>query len=200
MSVFHRRQAIAEVVYAHDNLECYAKLSTFIYNNYQQALEILGTRQALASSMQHAHVSASNFREWLEEEGEYLRSVSRTPPKETLQMEYYSKLSALADCEERLILARQAWVGYKPAERDQTSALETKVRNEQENQRKLIADIQALEGKLEISVRWSSECFEWRDAEKNVIEASYRKALDKLEGMLVARIFEMSRLNIAGTG
>lgn len=163
-------------------------------------LEILETKQALASSMQKANVKSANFQEWLEEEGEYLRSLSCTPPKETLEMEYYLKLKALASCEERLELARLVWVGYKPTERDQTNTLETKVQNEQENQRKLIADIQALEGKLEIFMCWTSECTEWRDAEKSVVEASYWKALDKLEAMLVAQIFEMSRLNIAGTG
>ncbi|KAJ3752792.1 hypothetical protein EV360DRAFT_7246, partial [Lentinula raphanica] len=31
-------------------------------------------------------------------------------------------------------------------------------------------------------------------------EAEYRKALDRLEQLLVSRIFEMSRLNISGTG
>ncbi|KAJ4464922.1 hypothetical protein C8J55DRAFT_441748, partial [Lentinula edodes] len=31
-------------------------------------------------------------------------------------------------------------------------------------------------------------------------EASYRKALDKLEALLVSRCFEMARLNVAGTG
>lgn len=41
---------------------------------------------------------------------------------------------------------------------------------------------------------------EWKAAKQCVAEREYRKALDKLEGLLVARIFEMSRLNVAGTG
>ena len=40
----------------------------------------------------------------------------------------------------------------------------------------------------------------WHAAKKTVKEVAYRKALDKLEGLLVARMFEMTRLNVAGTG
>lgn len=69
MSKFHRRQAIAEVAYAHDNLEAYANVSRFIFNNYRQCLEILATRSTLSRSMVQAGISADNFFEWLEEEG-----------------------------------------------------------------------------------------------------------------------------------
>lgn len=48
MSIFHCCQAIAEVAYAHDHLETYANVSRFIYNNYHQSLEIMGTRHALS--------------------------------------------------------------------------------------------------------------------------------------------------------
>lgn len=95
MSIFHHRQAIAEVVYAHDHLETYANVSRFIYNNYRQLLEILGTRNALSQSMVQAGIRAENFFEWLEEEGNYLCSLTRTPPSETLEMEYYLKLESL---------------------------------------------------------------------------------------------------------
>ncbi|KAE9384231.1 hypothetical protein BT96DRAFT_766845, partial [Gymnopus androsaceus JB14] len=66
----------------------YANVSRFIYNNYCQALEIMGTRNALSRSMIQADIQAENFFEWLEEEGNYLRSLTRTPPSETREMEY----------------------------------------------------------------------------------------------------------------
>ncbi|KAE9394363.1 hypothetical protein BT96DRAFT_827782, partial [Gymnopus androsaceus JB14] len=57
-----------------------------------------------------------------------------------------------------------------------------------------------LEVCLNIEVRWVEGCEEWVKAKKMVKEASYRKALDKLECLLVARMSEMARLNVSGTG
>lgn len=157
-------------------------------------------RQTLSANMQQTNIRPSNFREWLVEEGEYLRSLTRTPPAETLEMEYCLKLDSLSACRKRLALARLAWVEYKPGARDQTALLERKHRNKQENEQKLLADIQALELKLNITHRWTEDSEEWKAAKKKVKEADYQKSLDKLEGLLVARIFEMSRLNVSGTG
>lgn len=201
-SIFHRRQAIAEFVYYHDNLETYAKSSLFIYNNYKQSLQILQGERAVAKGMRDAGITDSNtFYQWLEEEGEYLRSLSKTPTNETLEMEYFLKLEGLYDCMGRLKEVRDTWQNYKnTGERDRGPALERKCWNEMENERKLIADCQALEWKLEIRKRWEKGSEEWCATEKIVREATYRKALDKLEGLLVARMFEMTRLNVAGTG
>lgn len=198
MSVFHRRQAIAEVAYAHDNLEAYANLSRFIYNNYRQLLDILATRNSVSRSMSQAGITPENFFEWLEEEGNYLRSLTKVPPSETLEMEYYLKLESLSACQIRLKKVREVWVEYRPSVKSKN--IETKYRNEQENEQKLIADVQALEQKLGLQSRWLEGSEEWGAAKKLVAEREYRKALDKLEGLLVARIFEMSRLNVAGTG
>ncbi|KAE9385580.1 hypothetical protein BT96DRAFT_949735 [Gymnopus androsaceus JB14] len=203
MSVFHRRQAIAEVAYAHNNLEAYANLSHFIFNNYRQALEILATQTSLSRSMVQAGIRAENFFDWLEEEGNYLQSLTKTLPSETLEMEYVLKLESLDACQSRLEKVHQVWKEYQPSsinEAAATRSLETKHRNEQENERKLIADAQALEHKLGLQLRWKQGSKEWEAAKKLVKEREYRKALDKLEGLLVARIFEMTRLNVAGTG
>ncbi|KAJ3730289.1 hypothetical protein C8R42DRAFT_568727 [Lentinula raphanica] len=135
--------------------------------------------------------SADVFYGWLVEEGEYLRNLTQTPPKETLEMEYFAKLAALRICEDRLQQARSAWLAYIP-EKD-TAAARRKVNS-------LIADVQALEQKLGITARWAPGCDEWESAKKMVKEADYRRALDRLEQLLVSRIFEMSRLNIGGTG
>jgi len=152
--------------------------------------------------MIQAGIQAENFFEWLEEEGNYLRSLTRTPPSETLEMEYFLKLESLTACQGRLQNVRDLWKAYKVSGNDTvtTRNTETKHRNEQENERKLIADVQALEGRLGVTSCWKEGSEEWVSAKTLVKERKYRKALDKLEGLLVARIFEMSRLNVAGTG
>ncbi|KAJ3832901.1 hypothetical protein F5878DRAFT_547471, partial [Lentinula raphanica] len=204
-SAFHRRQSIEEFIYYKD-LETYSNVSKFIYSNYKQALGIIRSRNILRNSMVAAGItSADVFYSWLVEEGEYLQNLAQVPPKETLEMEYFIRLASLRTCQDRLQQARSTWLAYEPEKdtgttRRKISVAEAAHRNEQENERKLIADVQALEQKLEISVRWVPGCEAWEQAKRMVKEAEYRKALDKLEQLLVSRIFEMSRLNIAGTG
>ncbi|KAJ3890688.1 hypothetical protein GG344DRAFT_48941, partial [Lentinula edodes] len=194
-SIFHRRQSIAEFAYYHD-LQTYSNLSKFIYGNYKQALRIICSKHLVRSRMQESGISSPEvFYAWLVEEGEYLRNLCKTPPKETIEMEYFAKLDALQSCQRRLAEVRKAWIPYSATARDKTNTLETKHRNEQENERKLIADVQALEERLEISSRWIEGSEQWLKAKKMVGEAEYQKALDKLEGLLVARMFEMGRLN-----
>ena len=71
-------------------------LGTFLFNNYQQALDILNTQLALDQAMNDLRVDdPSVFQEWLAEECEYLRGLSAEPVIETLEMEYYQQLSKL---------------------------------------------------------------------------------------------------------
>ena len=68
-------------------------LGTFLLNNYKQALEILDTRSAVDSAL--VKVGARDMvmvKEWLKEEEEYLKGLSKEPLEETLEMEYYKLL------------------------------------------------------------------------------------------------------------
>ncbi|KAJ4489746.1 hypothetical protein C8J55DRAFT_557633 [Lentinula edodes] len=155
-----------EFVYYHD-LQTYSNLSKFIYGNYKQALRIIHTKYLVRSHMQESGISSPEvFYTWLVEEGEYLQNLCKTPPKETIKMEYFAKLDALQSCQRRLAEVCKAWIPYSTTARDKTNALETKHRNEQENERKLIADVQALEEHLEISSRWVEGSEEWLKAKK----------------------------------
>ncbi|KAF9063549.1 hypothetical protein BDP27DRAFT_1231957 [Rhodocollybia butyracea] len=124
--------------------------------------------------MRAASISSPQiFYDWLVQEGKYLQNLCSMPPKETLSMEYYIKLEALKACKERLGKVHQ------------TNSLETKHCNEQENERKLLADIHALETKLEVEARWVEGSEEWNSAKRAVKEGAYQKALDNLEKLLV---------------
>lgn len=99
-SAFHRRQALAEFTRHRDNFEMYPNSSTFIVNNYKQALEILGGRPALTAAMKKLKMSSEKeFHVWLAEERDYLKDLKKVPAEETLQMEYYKKLVELQKAE-----------------------------------------------------------------------------------------------------
>ncbi|KAJ3918492.1 hypothetical protein F5877DRAFT_67325 [Lentinula edodes] len=200
-SIFHRRQMITEYAYHTNNFETYGNLTKFLRNHYSQALKILGTAPSLRIRMREAGIKdACVIFQWMEEEAVYLQNLSRELPVESLQMEYYRKLIALKECQAVLKDARLAWLSYRPGEHDQTSALERAQRHAQENERKILADVHALESKLDVRVWWTEGSVQWEEAGALVTGAKYRRALDKLEGLLVSRIFELSWLNISGTG
>ncbi|KAL0570014.1 hypothetical protein V5O48_011944 [Marasmius crinis-equi] len=204
MSSFHRKQAIVEYVHQQDNLEAFSNISKLIYGNYKEALRVLSSRHSLVQRMKEQGISDFNvFPTWLSQEMEYLKSTERVPEEETTQMEYVGVLQKLGECQSKLESARRLWKSYAgPHGTDATSKEERVVREEIETEMKLLRDAQHYEDVLKIQPggRWRRGSEEWMGAEKLVNEAAYRKALDRLEGLVVARIFELSKMNVAGTG
>ena len=99
-SIFHRRQAIANHAVYTDTFKTYQNLSTFLLNNYKQALQILDTKPVVVATL--GNLGADNpevVKLWLQEEDEYLRGLSKEPLEETLEMEYYKMLVKLQKSE-----------------------------------------------------------------------------------------------------
>ena len=69
-----------------------------------------------------------------------------------------------------------------------------------ENYEKDLKCVQEFEKKLNISARWRPGDVEWQSAGQLVANREYQQALDQLEGLIVAQIFELSKMNRAGTG
>lgn len=65
-------------------------------NNYKQALKILKGEEALQELMKTHNIGSMDvFRMWLDEEREYLSTLSKEPPEETHVMDYWVKLQEL---------------------------------------------------------------------------------------------------------
>lgn len=86
------------------------------------------------------------------------------------------------------------------AQRKSTAKLETSRRHALEKYNKVLDEVQALELKLLPAVWWTPDSAEWKEAKWLVSEADYRRCLDCLEGLIVARLFEFTKLNVSGTG
>ncbi|KAJ7070328.1 hypothetical protein B0H15DRAFT_793562, partial [Mycena belliarum] len=101
-SRFHRQQEIATYIKHFDSFETYANLAKFLCANYQQALTILRTEPALLGWMEREGVeSFEEFKEWLQEEKDYLLGLKNAPKEkvESLEMEYVQKLINLSTSE-----------------------------------------------------------------------------------------------------
>ncbi|KAG7087263.1 hypothetical protein E1B28_013242 [Marasmius oreades] len=214
-SIFHRRQAISEFCRHLDAFDTLQSLSDFLCNNYYQALDILDGESAWISSMRSFvgkhEADAEELRklceDWRKEEQEYLEGLTKTPEVETLQMEYLKTLRRLVKTQENLNLARDMFVNETPdtilnygTNTANTNAREAQRRHLWELHQLALEDTQVLEKRLEIRERWIPSSVEWKDAEKLVDNMEYQQALDRLEGLIVSRLFELKGMNKAGQG
>lgn len=87
-----------------------------------------------------------------------------------------------------------------PMARDNTQAIETRRRHAIENRDKAAAVVQDLEVRLGIQERWAPGADAFQEAKRMLAMREYQRALDSLEGLVVARIFELTRMNRAGMG
>jgi len=85
-------------------------------------------------------------------------------------------------------------------QRDTTQATETARRHALERLRVELDKVQSLETRMGIAQRWEPEMEQWKAAAKKVSLRRYQRCLDKLEGLVVARIFELTKMNQSNTG
>ncbi|KAF7979794.1 hypothetical protein HWV62_40842 [Athelia sp. TMB] len=203
MGRFRRRQAIAAHFRDTDNFENYMSMTTYIHTMYKKALDILKHYPAALEISKAALGIAgeSPFESWLAEEKEYLRGLKKEPPQETLTMEYHQRLTHLWHCEEILRAIRSVqFHTTDPTTRDNTHAIEARRRHAIENHAAAISHVQSLELRLGIQTRWTAASLEYQETGRMVAMRSYQRALDTLEGLVVARLFELGGMNRAGMG
>ncbi|KAI6017015.1 hypothetical protein BKA83DRAFT_4465278 [Pisolithus microcarpus] len=190
-TVFHRQQAINAYFEHNDHFEVYANLTNFLFDNYKQALAIIRDGKTILPNLKRdLPIEDDNiFCRWLEEEKEYLEGLSCEPLEETLHMEYWHRLEVRSEQALRPTVVTQGLRGGT-----------TLRRHAQENYDRDLLLVQDLERKLSISRRWVPEDKEWQDAGRLVANREYRRALDNLESLVVARLFELTKMNRAGTG
>jgi hypothetical protein len=51
-----------------------------------------------------------------------------------------------------------------------------------------------------ITTRWTPDMEEWKAASHYSSMRAYQKALSKLEGLVIARLFELHKMGLSGTG
>ena len=83
---------------------------------------------------------------------------------------------------------------------DTTASTETARCHALELQKRDLAAVQVLENKLNIAQRWERGSFEWQAAAEKVTMQTYQRCIDVLEGLIVARMFELTKMNRSQTG
>ncbi|KAJ7710377.1 hypothetical protein B0H17DRAFT_914823, partial [Mycena rosella] len=191
VSVYHRKQAIAAYAAHVDTFEMYANLSTFLVKNYEQSLAILETETSLHFAMAQAGISGKDeFVRRLEEERTYLRGISKKPEAEIQQMDYYQRLANLEARKEK----------FDEVFGEGSKANGVAKRHARENYDKAHNAVQEMEQTLQIETRWTADGPEWNTARLLVVTRWYRLCVNKLEELVLKRLFELTKMNMSQTG
>ncbi|KAK0229527.1 hypothetical protein EDD85DRAFT_923122 [Armillaria nabsnona] len=173
-SRFHHMQAIVQWMKRKDHVDTCLRLSKF-----------LSTILVLQDTKIKLNISSSKcFPQWLAEELAYLKNWKQDPPEKTLEMEYYSQLVAY----------------YHIDKQDNTAQIEMARRQLLKRQDKAFHCVQDMECVMNITTCWTVGSEKWAEAEKLVTTKVYQQYLDHLEGALVSRLFELTKMNRSGTG
>ncbi|PBK68454.1 hypothetical protein ARMSODRAFT_988697 [Armillaria solidipes] len=200
-SRFYRHQAIMNYMKCKDRFDTFQNLSAFLCNNYHQALDILQECPILDDSMQRLEVGSESVIEgWLKEEEEYLATLLKEPPQETLEMEYFIALLDYHTFQASVDDTASVWmtVTAETVNR-QTHKTEMACRHLVEKRDNALKTVQMLEACLEMQC-WEIGCEKWLANKKRVKMQTYQHAIDNLECLVVSRIFKLTKMNMSHTG
>ena len=107
------------------------------------------------------------------------------------------------DTRRTVAAAANAWSVLTVAtvgQRDTTAAKETARRHAIELNIRRVKAVQVLELRLNIAIRWEPGTTEWEATALKVKMRRYQRSIDILEGLVVARMFELTKMNMSQTG
>ncbi|KAJ6551057.1 hypothetical protein DFH09DRAFT_1086373 [Mycena vulgaris] len=175
-SIFHRRQTISTYLAHTDTFDTYANLSepgSVSLPTTQLIVRPLALHVAMA---QLGVQDVSEFPERLEQEKEYLNGLGKEPEEETDQEIFDTRCA------------------------ESSKSTKTTCRHAQESYDRVLADVQESEAKMGIDPRWTLESKEWEDVALLVSRRRYRLSINQLEALVLKRMFELTKMNMSGTG
>ncbi|KAF8578460.1 hypothetical protein K439DRAFT_1638825 [Ramaria rubella] len=209
-SAFHCHQAIEEWAGFWDE-DKYANLSKFLLDNYKQVLELVTMlAPALESFKRTYELTDADFQRFYEQKKRYLATL-KVPPENMLEISYVEALEAFELAGTNKETARVAFNGIdhiiitQPNSRttkQQITLLKTQhtnALNKLDDRRDQLTEV---ESKLGISpdCRWTHDHPRRQATATWMSHADYNRVLDKLEWLIVMRLFELTKLNHSGTG
>ncbi|KAG1849095.1 hypothetical protein C8R48DRAFT_778679 [Suillus tomentosus] len=211
-SYFHWLQFI-DLQFDQWDQDHYEELSQFLYNNYHQALHIINElTPAIEELKQQLDLSNADFKQWNIEELQYLEALAAEPEYDREKLVYVEVLQSLAKAEaEYGSITSIQFLSYAPANFTQNSGLHkgpqavTKAHEAEcrAAHNKLALEMNAvldLERQLDLMKRWTPHDPKYQEALKYLNNRRFIHVVQHLEGLVVQRLFELAKANLAGTG
>ncbi|KAJ3527564.1 hypothetical protein NM688_g8112 [Phlebia brevispora] len=224
----YRRSLFIETYLQQWDEEKYANVGTFILNNLRQAFKIIKEDTiTLEAAMRDKRVTHAELDAWEKEEQVFFDNINKPPTYDIHAVTYVELLEELRELEPKRYSATSEYVDtiardYRGA-RDsltfvaqeyavahetydeqisKTRCLETARRQADAQYLRVEYDVILMEARLGIpqGKRWTRCDSQYITALKYIRQHKYNDALHKLQGLVIKRLFELHKLNLAQTG
>ncbi|EIM82093.1 uncharacterized protein STEHIDRAFT_85498, partial [Stereum hirsutum FP-91666 SS1] len=185
----------------------YSNLSIFLLNNYRQALRtILEYSPEVDRELRRLDLDRDTVQGWIQEELAYLRSkTSGESTERTLECGYLKELKEMSAADQAYQTTRSDLriTNWTPGVSYGADAAAT---NKAERKRELamsrfLLHQQAVfdfEFRLKVAKRWEPTDPKYKEIEEYIKKRDFYQALNKLQGLVVQRLFELQKANVPG--
>ncbi|KAG2042380.1 hypothetical protein BDR03DRAFT_1006782 [Suillus americanus] len=194
------------------DMDKYLELSHFIFNNYKQAVTLIDdfTKELDAYRLSFPD-QAMDFETWVTEELTYLESVASEPARDALAVDYVEVLEKLNTYQQQFdLFGTDKFLMYLPSSFTPDSGLSVAASQSTKQaqaarravERRLqiqINIVEDLETRLDIAERWTPGNSDYRETLEYSRQRKFICAVEDLEGLVVQRLFELSKANLSST-
>ncbi|KAI0684138.1 hypothetical protein BC835DRAFT_1293887 [Cytidiella melzeri] len=208
----YRRRLFIEAYFRQWDEDKSLNTGTFILSNYRQALEIVEhDAEVLREAMESLGITEANMDEWEREEMGFFARLGDEDNYDVHAVAYVELLQELRDLESKRAQVNARFLQYMPSAASSGSAtyrkelastrrLETERRHTMEQYERVSHDVCALEVEMGLTVRWTPYTEQYNATLKYIKDRKYHRALNKLQKLVMQRLFELHKLNVAQTG
>ncbi|KAI6004580.1 hypothetical protein EDC04DRAFT_2871794 [Pisolithus marmoratus] len=185
---FHWKQFL-DLHFSQWDSDKYLELSIFLYNNYKQALHIIQTNLAELEQFKHGKdITDNDFESWHWEELEYLKQCAGESDATSIAMEYIELLKKLS-------FADNLWQCHPG-----TNAINAEYASTLWKYQLQLNIVANFEHQHNITDRWTPLHPEYINTCEYTKHHTFIRVVEELEGLVVQRMFKLSKANLVKTG
>ncbi|KAG2337481.1 hypothetical protein BDR05DRAFT_978476 [Suillus weaverae] len=189
---FHRHQALDEH-FSFADLDKFAALSDFIYNNYVQALTIISTTNIFLANFHASNATIKpNFEDDLKDEHQVLQCLAHKKEESTVEVDYVRALNEYDEAHGlnlRLDCSMKESGDIRRHHANATNKCDQKLEIVTHYEHQMVLDL-----------RWGPDHPERMKAQSRITNWLFHKAVDDIEHLVVMRLLELTKLQMSGLG
>ncbi|KAH9899139.1 hypothetical protein C8Q73DRAFT_639779 [Cubamyces lactineus] len=215
----YRRASLIDLFFQQWDAEKYANLGAMLFNNLKQALEIVQTQEpALEDALKSLNISREDIERFYDEERKFILELRDEQDTNLHAVAYVEALQELQSVRYELDAASRRFNSRAPdtlqiswadprtgatdydADLSATRKAETRRRYLRERLKQLTEEVATMEAAYNIETRWQPEDATYRQTLQYMATRKYQRALGKLQRLVILRLFELHKMNLAQTG
>ncbi|KAG6839861.1 hypothetical protein C0991_011015 [Blastosporella zonata] len=210
----YRRRVFIDLYFQHWDDDKYANLATMLYNNYKQALNIIEENTTQVNHVLALYnIDKAALVSLIAEERQYFQALGKRSEGDLHAIAYVELLEEYQVIMNQYKNASSVFHTQTPQDYQfiapdhvyahnlsTTRRADTSRRHLLERRDIILHDIIQIEDKMGIQCRWTPSMSEYQATRQYISECRYQEALEKLQSLVIKRLFELHKLNLSHTG